>query len=374
MRPDCQALSDAQPIAYLREAFASARSQTTASALVILVLAGLVVAVSLTTGRAAAAQRQILAVIDDEDTRSIMIRATVDAGVAAHLVTDAAALSGASWALGVGPARDGVNARRLGDVAAVGVRAMYASSLQAIGVSGPPAVPGAAYANREAERVLGFIDGVGGVTTTDGTSFSVVGRAEIPPAIDLSEPLVLAPVSPAGSQPLTALLVRARTPADVAPLMRALSRMVTVDDPSKVTVESSARLAALRADVDANLTSYGRSLLLLILTSGVGLVTIILSALVFLRRRDFGRRRALGATRGMIVGLLLLQVALLSVAGLALGAATTVIVARLRGLVLPGADFFAAVGVLTLVAALTGAVIPAALAARREPLKELRTP
>ncbi len=41
---------------------------------------------------------------------------------------------------------------------------------------------------------------------------------------------------------------------------------------------------------------------------------------------------------------------------------------------LPGPDFFAAVGVLTLVAALAGALLPAVFAARREPLKELRTP
>lgn len=156
--------------------------------------------------------------------------------------------------------------------------------------------------------------------------------------------------------------------------MRALSRMATVADPSQVTIESSARLAALRADVEHNLTTYGRSLLLLILACGGGLIAIILRSLVLLRRRDFGRRRALGATRGTIVALLLIQVAVLTVVGVALGVVATLVASRLRGLALPGPDFFAAVGLLTLVAALAGALLPAVFAARREPLKELRTP
>lgn len=94
---------------------------------------------------------------------------------------------------------------------------MYASSLAAIGVRTPSPVADAAYANRKAEHILGFADGVGGVTTTDGRSVSVVGRADLPAAIDLAEPLVVVPVPVADSAPLTALLVRARSPEDVAP-------------------------------------------------------------------------------------------------------------------------------------------------------------
>ncbi|MEI2777812.1 MAG: hypothetical protein V9G19_17980 [Tetrasphaera sp.] len=57
-----------------------------------------------------------------------------------------------------------------------------------------------------------------------------------------------------------------------------------------------------------------------------------------------------------------------------LGIAATLALFRLRDQPLPGWDFFFATGYLSLIAATVGAVIPAVIASRRDPLRELRTP
>lgn len=93
-----------------------------------------------------------------------------------------------------------------------------------------------------------------------------------------------------------------------------------------------------------------------------------------LRRNDFGRRRALGASQGLIVGLLLTQVAVLSAIGAIIGCAAAAIGLAATGDPLPGLDFFAAVAALAVAVGAVAAAIPAVAAARRDPLTELRVP
>lgn len=93
-----------------------------------------------------------------------------------------------------------------------------------------------------------------------------------------------------------------------------------------------------------------------------------------LRRNDFGRRRALGASQGLIVGLLLTQVSLLSAAVASIRCAVAAIGLAATGDPLPGPDFFAAVAALAVAVGAIAAAIPAVAAARRDPLTELRVP
>lgn len=373
MRPGDRPVRGHPAVALVREAAASARSQIVASTLLVLVVAGMLVAIASTTGRAAAAQRQVLQVIDLEDTRSITVRASADAGLTADLITAVGGLSGVDWVIGVGPAEDGFNRDRPGGQA-VGVRRLYASTLDPLHLTTRSPLTDAAYVDPAGRALLGFAEPAGAISVAAGRTYPVVGLTTPPENLTRGEPMALIPATPTSTAPLVGMTVQASGPEHVAPLLTAVASMAVSPDPTKVTIESSSRLAALRASVDANLASFGRELLSLILTAAAALVSLILIALVQLRRRDFGRRRALGATRGMIIALLLVQVVLLVLTGQALGIAVTIALNRFRGEPLPGWDFFLATGYLCLLAATAGALIPAVIASRRDPLKELRTP
>ena len=91
-----------------------------------------------------------------------------------------------------------------------------------------------------------------------------------------------------------------------------------------------------------------------------------------MRRKDYGRRRALGASRSFIISLLLTQTALLALVGSIIGAILATAILLIMGDPLPGIPFTAAVTVLAILASALGAVIPAIVASRREPIRELR--
>jgi len=137
---------------------------------------------------------------------------------------------------------------------------------------------------------------------------------------------------------------------------------------------TSETLASLRALVQGQLGSYGRGLVVAIFTLTATLVAAILYSLVMMRRKDFGRRRALGATRALIVQLLLVQMAALSAVGVIVGSIASAIALALAGDPLPSVDFFAAVAILAMAVGLAAALLPAVAASRRDPLRELRVP
>lgn len=82
----------------------------------------------------------------------------------------------------------------------------------------------------------------------------------------------------------------------------------------------------------------------LVLGVGVAIVTVTMLGAVSSRRRDFGRRRALGASRSSLITLVLIHTAVAAVTGLCV------------------------------LVALLGALIPALAAAYRDPMRILRVP
>jgi putative ABC transport system permease protein len=103
-------------------------------------------------------------------------------------------------------------------------------------------------------------------------------------------------------------------------------------------------------------------------------VASILYGFTMLRRKDYGRRRALGASRLLIIGLILLQMLYLGTLGAALGSVTAATALVLTGAPVPGLDFIAAVAVLACAVAVSAAAVPAVIASRRDPIRELRVP
>lgn len=359
----------------VRESAATARSQPVASVVTVLMVAGMILAVMLTTGRTVGAEQQVLGSIDSAGTRSIIVRAEAGAGVTSSVMDRLAHIEGIEWAAGFSAAVDGTNSA-IPDGSKVPVRLAYGSQFDRLGVPARIPVEGsAAWASDEALEQLGMPDGVGGVADTNGASYGVVGRLDVPDFLHGFEPAVFVPQpSPHGDEALGVVVVIADSPQLVTPVSDAVVSILGADDPKKVTVQTSEALAQLRTLIEGQLGSFSRGLVLALLGLTGTLVAILLYGLVMMRRKDFGRRRALGASRGLIITLLLTQTALLAFIGVAVGTGLSAVLLFASGDPWPGSGFTAALGVLTLITALIAALIPATIASRREPIKELRVP
>lgn len=357
----------------LAEAAASARAQPVASALTLLIVAGMVVAVLLTTGRTVAAEQNVLSSIDSAGTRSITVRAEDGAGVTSGVLGRIAGIEGIEWAAAFSSAVDATNTL-IPDGTRVPVRYAYRAHLERLGVPTASAVPGGlAYASDRALAQLGMPDASGGIHLTDGSDYALAGRLDVPDFLEQLEPVVIVPVpGDAPDATVNLLIVIADRPDLVTPVSDAVLSVLAADDPSKVTVQTSEQLARLRALVQGQLGSFSRGLVIVMLALTGSLVAVIQFGLVMMRRKDFGRRRALGATRSLIVGLLLCQTALLAAAGAALGVAVGYGFLVASGDPLPGTAFTLAIAVLGVVTAVVAAVVPAIVASRREPIRELR--
>lgn len=358
----------------LREASASARSQRVASAVTILMIAGMCAVVILTSGRTAGSARSVLASIDSAGSRTIVIRAEPEAGLDTTVLRRIGGLTGISWAVAFGPAADTSNAAFDGGTL-VPFRLAYSDRFDRLSVPQQAARnAGRAWASANALEQLGMPDRAGAMTTDAGGSYAVVGQLSVPDYLSALEPLVVVPRPPSQRGDVSILMVTVTRQELIAPIADAVAPLLAVDDPTKVTVVTSENIATLRQLVQNQLGTFGHNLVITVFGVTAVLVSAILYGLVMLRRRDFGRRRALGASQAFIVGLLLTQVAALSAVGAVVGSITAAAVLFFGGDPLPGGDFFVAVGILATTAGVIAALLPAVAAARRDPVTELRVP
>jgi putative ABC transport system permease protein len=361
-------------IALLREAAASARSQLVASVLTFAVVAGMCVAVLLTTGRTVAAEEAALGAIDAAGTRSIIVRASDDTSVTATVLDRLASIDGIEAVAGFGPITDVRNAAVPGGEP-VASRLGYGDLGDIRLVQRFDVIGNAALASPAAVERLGLRDGVGAVADTTGVPLEVVGTLAIDDHLRFMDPVVIVPSSTAESlagrhpdAPLALLVILAEKPGYVAVLTEVIQSLLADADREFVTVETSAQFAAIRSAVAGELGQYGHETILGILAVSAFVVGVNLLALVMMRRKDFGRRRALGARRGMIIGLLLCQVGITAGLGALIGSVTTAAGLAAMGYSLPGAGYIGAVAVLAILSALAAAVPPALYAASRDPL------
>lgn len=359
-------------VALLREALASARSSGVASTLTVLMVVGMVLTVMLTTGRTVGAEQNVLGSIDDAGTRAITVRAEQAAGIDTGVLERIRTISGIEWVGAFSTAQDVTNTRVPGG-RGVPARYLYTEHPAALGL---PTVPmdGAAYASDAALERLGMPDGTGTVTLADGRTRTVASRLNTPDFLTGLEPLLVLPAGLQERAPLAVIIVVAQRPDLVAPVSTAVVSVLDAEDPTKVTVSTSETLAQLRSLIEDQLGSFSRGLVIALLTLTGALLTVILLGLVVLRRKDFGRRRALGATRGFIIALILTQTSILALLGTAVGSTTATVILLVSGDPLPGLTFTVGLAVLTVLTALLASFIPAVLASTRDPIRELRVP
>ncbi|MFC4613439.1 FtsX-like permease family protein [Cellulomonas algicola] len=329
--------------------------------------------VLLTTGRSAATEQEVVASIESVGTRLVTVTDTTgNAGIAPSVVGDVERLAGVTWAFGLGPATDARNSDFEQAGAGVAVRALFGSLPADVPVtSGRPAVqPGEALAGVGASDVLRLSDVVGRVS--DGqTSVGVVGQVDAIGPLSFVDELVLR--IPAADEELPVRYVYVLV--DDATNAREVATAVTaLLPPGGVEVETSDGAIALRDVVAGRLGSASRQLMAAVLGCGLVLVSVTMLGAVAARRRDFGRRRALGASRSAIVTLVLVQSALAGAIGALVGAGTALGWSLLSGLPLAPWQFVMGLCALAVLVTLVGSAPPALTAASRDPVRILRVP
>lgn len=356
----------------LREAALSAVNQRTASLLTLGVVMATALVVLLTTGRSVGAERAVLASIDDLGIRTVTFRVTKGAPLTADAVTRIAQIREVSWVGGLGTPVDAANARNL-DGNTILLRTLHTSDLGLFGIAEPPP-RGAAWVDAEAVTMLGLPEVGGGVATREGEAYEVAGRLRRPAALGMSPGVALVPRGLTSADEVNSIVVVAESPQSLGFVIDQAALLLGVDDPASLSHESNQHVATLRDTVQGSLQDFSRVLVIGVLAVAGVLEMALLYGFVMIRRKDFGRRRALGATRGLIVGLVVAQTGLLAGFGSTLGVVVALGVLAVSGDPWPGADFVLATWVLAWATGIVSSVVPAVIASWRDPLAELRVP
>lgn len=360
------------PVHLLREAVSTARSQRVLSAISCLVVAVVVLSVLVTAGQTNASRRGLLATLDQAGTRQVTIT-DVDgkAKLSPSVVQRITGLSPTRWAFGLGPVLDGRNPLRGGDesVASRYMTKLPPPSSYSI-AKGRPAAPGEAMAGKDAALALGLMDGAGALAS-DTYSVPVVATVLFKAPLEfLNDTVVI--LGP--DQAPTLIIALADRSDDVDALSKAVEEVLDPVRYESVRVESSSQLASIRAQVSQDSGASSAAIITGALGAGLLLTAATSLGSVTVRRRDYGRRRALGATRSNIVVLVLAQSAVAATVGALIGSIVGLAAVVVIEGTTPDPLLVAGVGVLSINAAMLAAVPSAMLAALRDPVRILRVP
>ncbi len=355
----------------LTEAVAAARAARAASLLLVVIAGGVCAAIVATTGQTAATEQQVIDRFDDAASRALTIRTSDPSLIDAEVVAAVSRLSTVEAAVGLSPLGD-VRNPAFGPGGAPVALWRLTGSAEGLLPGSDQLRPDQALATPEAAQRLGLVDLVGAVEFADGPTFAVVDESRPAAPLSLVDPgVVVRDDEPAGIQQLIVVSEDAGTAAALAVPVVA---QIDPPDPDVLTVDSPAAFAELEAVVTADLAASGRLQLIGTLAAGALLMGGAVLGQVALRRRDLGRRRALGATRGLLVGLVVAQTAACAATGAALGGVVGSVVVWVSLGVAPPLGFVVGTAVLTVLAAATASVLPGVVAATRDPVTVLRTP
>jgi len=354
------------------EALRMALAAPVATAVTAVIVAAAVGVIVSTTGQTVAIERDVLDRIDDAGTRTIVVEDTSGrAGIPPGAVERIGSLAGVDWAVGFGIASD-VRVAGLDGGTAVPIRGLFGALPPLVTTSAWDAAPGTAVAGVEALRALGLATAAGPVqpVSRHALPLGVVGWLDADPPLDFLDRALLRPADP--DEIVVRILVLADHAESVPGLAAAIRAVLDPADPSGVAIQTSDALVAVRAAVRGELGSWGRNLVTLVLGAGLVLTALNVFGAVTTRRRDFGRRRALGASRLDIVALVTVQTVATAIIGaLAGGIIGGVVVVQTLGLA-PQLEFGVAIGVLAILATALAAIPPALVAAYRDPVRILR--
>lgn len=357
----------------LRDAVLNARAHAATTVVLALIAAAMTAATLLTAGRAAAAEAEVMRNLDEAGPRLVTITvADTSPGIAAATLDLLGAIRGVEWVLGLGPARD-IRSGATGARVNVAARDLI-NPLPGLVTVELGRVPreGEAIIGAQTQRKLQLIEPSG--TVDDDSRFRpVVGRFTSSGAIaDLERLVLIRPEEPATHATLVYLLATdAGLVEGIVAQVRAISGVFPDD---ALQVATSPDLIELNQVLSGQVGALSRQLALGAVAAGVLLVALTMTLALNTRRRDFGRRRALGSTRSALIAVTLLEAAIPVIAGVAAGTALGLAAVAWWMGNLPPPGFVAASALLTTLSGLVAAVPPAAFAAWQDPVRILRVP
>jgi putative ABC transport system permease protein len=361
--------------ALIAESIRAALARPVSLALTAVVVAAACAVILATAGRTAATEAQVLASIDSVGTRLITVTDT-DGSADIHpaSVEAISELDGVAWALGLGPATEAINPT-LGATTgpAIPARPIVGEIPADVGtLTGREAKPGEAIAGSAAADALGLIDSAGGIDTRQGR-LAVVGQMQTTGAISGLESTVLYRVQ-SEDFPLRIIYVLADPGIDIASLAAAVDASLLTPVPAAAQTTTSEAALALREVVSGVLGGASRQLMGIVLTAGLFLISVTAYGAVASRRTDFGRQRALGATRLDIAVAVLSHTAFGAIIGTVIGGTLGLIVTYVLTGSTPTPRFTTGLLIMVIYMALLGSLPPAIAAARRDPVRILRVP
>lgn len=362
--------------ALLREVIASAFAQKVPTVMVAILVAAMCATTLATVGRSAAAEAQVLQRLDSAGARFLVVKDAKNNGfLTDSMVAMADGLSTVELAVGLSSPFDVVNG-------AIGAGAVKVPTWQVLGdmtqmvtlLSGRWPEPGEAIASAAAQDKLG-LDGAAGFVAGSGSmmgaQFPIVGIfAVAEPFASVATGVLVAAKPDVVARSLEIVI----SSAPLVPLtQRSVQQLLARINLDDLVIESPVTLAKLQQEVLGDLGQFGRGLMLLVLGAGALLTAVVVLADVLLRRKDLGRRRALGAPRWVIMALVIGRAVVAGTLGAILGTAVAWLVLARAGQP-PIWTFALGTAVLAILVAAIAAIPPAIAASRQDPVKVLRTP
>lgn len=337
--------------------------------LVVVLLVGVMCAVTLaTSGRSYAARDSVAASIDDAGFRSVIVEAAPGSGLTTSFLGALSHSTNVESLIGFGESTTAWNAALpAGNRLALRTAYLSSASFSELTTDG-------AYVSDRAAIELGMSTPSGALQTENDTFVDVIGSITVPAQLAYLEPLVLYPAEKNGNEELSNVVIVVDQPQHVNAVIGLVSSLVIDLERDGITIRASQDFASLQEVIDGELTGNAQVLTATVFSIAAALVAITLFAVATFRRRDYGRRRALGASIPLLVIIQLAYVFVLSTFGALIGTFVTTQLMRFLSLPVPQPLFLGALVWTAILVSVVFSVIPALYASRRDPATELRVP
>jgi len=362
----------------LREAIKAANRRPWRTLAVAAVALAMCLSVFFTYGQTEGTQRRVMAELESPAARLISISWRLPAGgIDPTATARIASLSQVEWVVGMSPAADIRNAAIMGGTSCPAKVVIG----QLPGVIPPQPFDDSQYAlvTVNSSKCLGLVYPVGTASPVSAQqviihsdAVPIIGRLDLPEALSNFQNFTF--IWQSGETPVAEIFVLAQRAQDIPNITEAALALVGANNSSDIAVDSSAERLALYSLLEQELATNSRVIALSVLGAGMAFIGLTLTLSVGSQRRDFGRRRALGASRSMLIVLVILEATIPAFLGSVIGTAAGGAALLLLHGIAPGLPFILSVPILSVLAAVVGSIPAALTAAFRDPVATLRVP
>lgn len=354
--------------------FAAARAHRASSLILVALAFATSLVVFLTAGRSAAVEQDVLDRIDAAGTRMLTVQILEPLpGIDRAGLDRLRHATGVEWVMGLGPARDIRNAALPGG-RNVAARALLTAPPETLRLEAGRSPHSGEAVVSEASRIALGLTYPSGALDDAGRILPVVGQYTVVGDISDLQRLVLTGADPDTDERATLVYILADHVINVPVVAAQIPVLAGVEGADGISITTSDDLITVQQAVGGELSRFGRSMAAGALGAGLVLMALTISLALSARRRDHGRRRALGASRSATIVLAVLEVLHPITVGAVLGSLTGALaVYRITGN-LPGTEFTVAVPALNSIIGILAAVVPATVSSLRDPVRILRVP